>query len=73
MTPYTTKTGLQIGCRYQVPAPSLGSDAERIQSALLGGSFPGSRRVDRKIKRAHVIHTDNSLMARVLRALTRKH
>jgi len=45
---------------------------EALRSAVLGGSFPRSRRVDRRIKRtAIVIETDSSLVARMLRALAR--
>ena len=35
--PYTTKSGLQIGCMYTPPQRNyMSSDAERIQMALLG-------------------------------------
>ena len=35
--PYTTKSGLQIGCRYEPPAPiyPMSMDAERLQRALI--------------------------------------
>lgn len=35
MTPYTTKTGLQIGLLYKKPPPQLSHDEEVIQSILL--------------------------------------
>lgn len=42
ITPYTTRSGLQIGCRYEPPrlveVPSR--DAVRIQSALLEHRAP---------------------------------
>jgi len=66
-----TAAGLEIGCAYERPAPQLGSHAERVQSALLGGSFPRSRRVARRIERASVINTDNSFAARLLRAVAK--
>jgi hypothetical protein len=35
--PYTTKTGLQIGCNYTPPQRNyMSADAELLQSALLG-------------------------------------
>jgi hypothetical protein len=34
-TPYTTKTGIQIGIMYQHPKPQLSADEELIQSAFL--------------------------------------
>ena len=35
--PYTTKSGLQIGCMYTPPQRNyMSQDAERIQMALLG-------------------------------------
>lgn len=36
-TPYTTRSGLQIGCRYEAPRriETLSRDASRLQSALL--------------------------------------
>ena len=35
--PYTTKSGLQIGCMYTPPPRNyMSQDAERIQMALLG-------------------------------------
>lgn len=34
-TPYTTKTGIQIGILYQYPKPQLSADEELLQSALL--------------------------------------
>ena len=35
--PYTTKSGLQIGCNYTPPQRNyMSADAERIQMALLG-------------------------------------
>ena len=35
--PYTTKSGLQIGCMYTPPPRNyMSADAERIQMALLG-------------------------------------
>lgn len=36
MTPYTTKTGVQIGRLYTRPMPTLDRDALRLQRALLG-------------------------------------
>lgn len=33
--PYTTKTGIQIGIRYQLPPPRMWRDEELIQGALL--------------------------------------
>lgn len=36
MTPYTTKSGVKIGLRYQSPPPRMSRDEEIIQSALLG-------------------------------------
>jgi hypothetical protein len=37
--PYTTKTGVQIGCMYQ-PKPNyaVSRDMERLQASLLSGS-----------------------------------
>lgn len=35
ITTYTTRSGLQIGCRYTPAMPEIYGDAERIQSALL--------------------------------------
>ena len=42
VVPYTTKSGLQIGCRYNRPAPvyPMSSDAERLQRGLLNPSTP---------------------------------
>jgi len=36
--PYTTRTGLQIGCRYDRPAPvyPISHDMQRLQNSLLG-------------------------------------
>lgn len=34
-TPYTTKTGVQIGILYQPPKPKLSKDEELLQRALL--------------------------------------
>jgi len=34
--PYKTKSGLEIGLRYEQPRPYMSRDAELIQSALLG-------------------------------------
>lgn len=31
----TTKAGIRIGCAYQAPPSPMGSEAERIQAALL--------------------------------------
>lgn len=39
-TPYTTKTGVKIGIRYQPPPPKMYSDEERLQVALLGCDRP---------------------------------
>ena len=41
-TPYTTRSGLQIGCRYEVPrrVEYLSHDASAIQSALLHPKRP---------------------------------
>lgn len=36
----TTPTGIKIGCAYQPPPPRMGSEAERIQSALLAKPMP---------------------------------
>lgn len=66
-----TPAGIEIGSAYQPPPSQIGSHAEAIQSALLGGSFPRSSRVDRKIHRASVIQTDTSLVARLVRAVHR--
>lgn len=35
MTPYTTKSGLQIGLLYARPMPTIQGDALRLQAALL--------------------------------------
>lgn len=35
-TPYTTKSGLQIGCMYEPPPKHMTPEEERIQRALLG-------------------------------------
>jgi hypothetical protein len=42
VTPYTTRSGLQIGCRYEAPRriETLSRDASRLQSALLSGGGP---------------------------------
>ena len=40
MTPYTTKTGVQIGIRYQPPKQGLYRDDELLQAALLGDKQP---------------------------------
>jgi hypothetical protein len=40
MTPYTTKTGVQIGIRYQPPKPGMYRDDELLQAALLGVKQP---------------------------------
>lgn len=32
---YVTRSGLQIGCRYQPPARDQGKEAERVQAMLL--------------------------------------
>jgi len=66
-----TPAGIEIGAAYQPPPAQMGSHAERVQSALLGGSFPRSRRVTRRIERASVINTDNSFAARLLRAVAK--
>ena len=43
--PYTTKSGLQIGCNYTPPARYYTStDAELLQSALLGAEAKFSQR-----------------------------
>lgn len=39
-TPYTTKTGVQIGIRYQQSPPKMYVDEERLQAALLGCNKP---------------------------------
>jgi hypothetical protein len=39
-TPYTTKTGLQIGIAYTPPAQQLTYEGEEIQSILLGSRTP---------------------------------
>jgi hypothetical protein len=39
-TPYTTKTGLQIGIAYTPPAQQLTYEGEEIQSVLLGSRTP---------------------------------
>lgn len=36
MTPYTTKSGVQIGRLYTKPMPTMDRDALRLQRALLG-------------------------------------
>ena len=39
-TPYTTKTGIRIGCNYQPPQNWVPSgDMERLQSSLLGSEY----------------------------------
>ena len=40
--PYTTRTGLQIGCRYDRPAPvyPISRDMQRLQNSLLDGGTP---------------------------------
>lgn len=35
-TPYTTKSGVQIGIRYEPPKPRMSRDEEMIQRILLG-------------------------------------
>ena len=35
-TPYTTRTGIKIGCMYEPPRPQMTVEEERIQAALLG-------------------------------------
>jgi len=40
MTPYTTKTGVQIGIRYQPPKQGMYRDDELLQAALLGVKHP---------------------------------
>jgi hypothetical protein len=35
-TPYTTRTGIQIGCMYEPPRQQMTADEERMQAALLG-------------------------------------
>lgn len=40
MTPYTTKSGVQIGIRYQPPRPGMYRDDELVQAALLGIKRP---------------------------------
>lgn len=45
VTPYTTKTGLQIGCRYTPPPHTPTPEEISIQSVLLGerqGDIPQS-------------------------------
>jgi hypothetical protein len=39
-TPYTTKTGLQIGIAYTQPLQQLTHEGEEIQSILLGQRTP---------------------------------
>jgi hypothetical protein len=39
-TPYTTKTGLQIGIAYTPPPQQLTYEGEEIQSVLLGSRTP---------------------------------
>jgi hypothetical protein len=39
-TPYTTKTGLQIGIAYTPPLQQLTHEGEEIQSILLGRRTP---------------------------------
>jgi hypothetical protein len=43
-TPYTTPSGLQIGCRYEAPrrVEYLSRDASSLQSALLAHRAPTS-------------------------------
>ena len=36
----TTRTGIKIGAAYQPPPPGMGSEAERVQSALLARPVP---------------------------------
>jgi len=43
-TPYTTKTGLQIGIAYTPPVQQLTQDGEVIQSVLLGKPTPVMQR-----------------------------
>lgn len=40
MTPYTTKSGVQIGIRYQPPRPGMYRDDELVQAAMLGIKRP---------------------------------
>lgn len=40
MTPYTTKSGVQIGIRYQPPRPGMYRDEELVQAAMLGLKRP---------------------------------
>ena len=35
-TPYTTRTGIKIGCMYEPPPQQMTADEERMQAALLG-------------------------------------
>lgn len=35
-TPYTTKSGIQIGCMYEPPRQQMTPEEERIQGVLLG-------------------------------------
>jgi hypothetical protein len=39
-TPYTTRTGLQIGIAYTPPAQQLTHEGELIQSVMLGNRTP---------------------------------
>jgi hypothetical protein len=43
-TPYTTKTGLQIGIAYTPPAQQLTYEGEEIQSIMLGYRTPVMQR-----------------------------
>lgn len=56
--------------REAFPSQDDWADPE-LRGLILGGSFPRSSRVDRKLRRASVIQTDTSVTARVLRALRR--
>lgn len=42
VVPYTTRTGLQIGCRYDRPAPvyPISKDMQRLQNSLLDYGTP---------------------------------
>ena len=43
-TPYTTRTGVRIGCMYQPPnRVTVSRDAYRLQEALLRDSLPQRR------------------------------
>jgi hypothetical protein len=35
-TPYTTRTGIKIGCMYEPPRQQMTVEEERMQAALLG-------------------------------------